>query len=101
MWRARHVIGDRRIMLMDRQKSNPTFEARRLQSARGWYVRAAWSDGRCHHVPGFVTHTEATRWIEQKAPVWLSENSTSVLSLIARSRDFGQQALADQWIVSV
>jgi hypothetical protein len=101
MWRARHVISDRRIMLMDRQKSNPTFEARRLQSARGWYVRVAWSDGRCHHVPGFVTHTEATRWIEQKAPVWLSENSTSVLSLIARSRDFGQPALADQWIVSV
>ena len=42
--------------------SNPAFEARRLTSASGWYVRVAWVN-------------EAQRWIEEKAPTWLSAHS--------------------------
>jgi hypothetical protein len=55
--------------------SNPTFEARRLASAPGWYVRVAWLNGKRDHIPGFVSQREAQRWIEEKAPSWLSGHS--------------------------
>ena len=58
---------------MNEPSSNPTFEARPLKSASGWYVRVAWPNGKRDHVPGFVTQQEAQRWIEGKAPAWLSE----------------------------
>jgi hypothetical protein len=53
---------------MNEASSNPAFEARPLTSARGWYVRVAWPNGKRDHIPGFVTHQEAQRWIEVKAP---------------------------------
>jgi hypothetical protein len=52
--------------------SNPAFEARRLTSASGWYVRVAWLNGRRLHIPGFASKQEAPRWIEEKATTWLS-----------------------------
>ena len=55
--------------------SNPAFEARRLASASGWYVRVAWLNGKRDHIPGFVSQREAQRWIEEKAPTWLSAHS--------------------------
>src|SRR5712671_5208651 len=58
---------------MDEANSNPGFEARRLKSAPGWYVRVAWPGGKHDHIPGFVSQQEAQRWIEGKAPAWLSE----------------------------
>jgi hypothetical protein len=65
---------------MNELGSKPAFEARPLKSARGWYVRVAWPDGRRDHIPGFVTQQEAQRWIEVKAPGWLSERcSTSAV----------------------
>jgi hypothetical protein len=65
---------------MNEPSSKPAFEARPLKSARGWYVRVAWPDGRRDHIPGFVTQQEAKRWIEVKAPGWLSERcSTSAV----------------------
>jgi hypothetical protein len=54
---------------------NPAFEARRLTSASGWYVRVAWVNGRRFHIPGFASKQEAQRWIEEKAPTWLSAHS--------------------------
>src|ERR1700730_11027573 len=57
---------------MDEPNSNPGFEARRLISASGWYVRVAWSNGERDPIPGFVSQQEAQRWIEGKAPAWLS-----------------------------
>jgi hypothetical protein len=65
---------------MNERSSEPAFEARPLKSARGWYVRVAWPDGRRDHIPGFVTQQEAQRCIEVKAPRWLSERcSTSAV----------------------
>jgi hypothetical protein len=55
--------------------SNPGFEARHLTSASGWYVRVAWLHGKRDHIPGFVSQREAQRWIEEKAPTWLSAQS--------------------------
>jgi len=55
--------------------SNPAFEARRLTSASGWYVRVAWLNGRRDHIPGFASKQEAQRWIEEKATTWLSAHS--------------------------
>jgi hypothetical protein len=63
---------------MNEASSNPVFEVRPLKSASGWYVRVAWPNGKRDHIPGFVTQQEAQRWIEVKAPAWLSERlSTS------------------------
>jgi hypothetical protein len=65
---------------MNEASSKPAFEARPLKSARGWYVRVAWPNGKHDHIPGFVTQQEAQRWIEVKASGWLSERrSTSAV----------------------
>jgi hypothetical protein len=61
--------------IMSDQKSNPAFEARRLLSAAGWYVRVAWPFGKLEHIPGFVSQREAVRWIEERAGAWLSERN--------------------------
>jgi hypothetical protein len=60
--------------LMGESASTPAFEVRSLKSASGWYVRVAWPDGKRDHIPGFTTRQEAQRWIEVKAPAWLSES---------------------------
>jgi hypothetical protein len=39
----------------------------------GWYVRVAWPHGKLEHIPGFVSHRDAMRWIEDKAEAWVSE----------------------------
>jgi hypothetical protein len=52
---------------MNERDANPAFEARRLKSAPGWYVRVVWSHGKRDHIPGFVTQEEALRWIETKS----------------------------------
>jgi hypothetical protein len=62
---------------MDETSSNPAFEVRPLKSASGWYVRVAWPNGKRDHIPGFVTQQEAQRWIEVKAPAWLSERCST------------------------
>jgi hypothetical protein len=62
---------------MNELNSNPGFEARRLTSASGWYVRVAWPNGKRDHIPGFVSQQEAHRWIEGKAPAWLSERCSA------------------------
>jgi hypothetical protein len=62
-------------LIMFEQKSNPAFQARRLSSAPGWYVRVAWPRGKCEHIPGFVSQREAVRWIEERAKAWLSERN--------------------------
>jgi hypothetical protein len=63
--------------MMNETNTDPAFEARRLTSAPGWYVRVAWSHGKCHHIPGFVSQQEARRWIETKAHSWVSEQARS------------------------
>jgi hypothetical protein len=63
------------------------FEVRPLKSASGWYVRVAWPNGKRDHIPGFVTQREAQRWIEVKAPAWLSER-------LSTSAAFGRLATA-------
>jgi hypothetical protein len=62
-----------KVPVMDEPNSNPAFEAHRLTSASGWYVRVAWPNGKRDHIPGFVSQREAQRWIEGKAAAWLSE----------------------------
>jgi hypothetical protein len=61
--------------IMNEQGAEPVFEARRLKSAPGWYVRVAWSHGKRDHVPGFISQQEALRWIETKARSWMSEQT--------------------------
>jgi hypothetical protein len=63
--------------------SNPAFEARHLTSAPGWYVRVAWLHGKRDHIPGFASQREAQRWIEEKAPTWLSAQSKASESSFA------------------
>jgi hypothetical protein len=75
---TKNTSGGARSAIMDNPSSNPTFEARRLASASGWYVRVAWSNGKRDHIPGFVSQREAQRWIEEKAPAWLSAQSARV-----------------------
>lgn len=53
----------------------PAFEARRLMSASGWYVRVAWPNGKRDHIPGFASKEEAQRWIKEKATAWLSAHN--------------------------
>ena len=65
---------------------NPAFEARHLASASGWYVRVAWLNGKRDHIPGFVSRHEAQRWIEEKAPTWLSAHSKASEPHFAVSR---------------
>jgi len=60
---------------MDNPSSNPTFEARHLASASGWYVRVAWPNGKRDHIPGFISQHEAQCWIEGKALARLSKRS--------------------------
>jgi hypothetical protein len=43
---------------MNESNADPAFEAGRLTSAPGWYVRVA-SHGKCNHIPGFVSQSEA------------------------------------------
>jgi hypothetical protein len=69
---------------MNEASAHPSFEARRLKSAPGWYVRVAWAYGKRDHIPGFVSQQEALQWIETKARSWLSERTrTSFRSLAA------------------
>ncbi len=60
---------------MNELNTEPVFEARRLKSAPGWYVRVAWSHGKREHIPGFISQQEALRWIETKARAWVSEQT--------------------------
>ena len=66
-----------KVPIMNVPISTPAFEARHLCLASGWYVRVAWPNGKRDHIPGFVTQQEAQRWIEVKAPSWLSERRTA------------------------
>jgi hypothetical protein len=61
--------------IMNELNVEPAFEARRLKSAPGWYVRVAWSHGKRDHIPGFISQQEALRWIETKARSWVSEQT--------------------------
>ena len=72
---------------MNESNADPAFEVRRLKSAPGWYVRGAWAHGKRDHIPGFVSEQEAQRWIEVKAPAWLSER-------LSTSAAFGRLATA-------
>jgi hypothetical protein len=67
----------REAPIMNEPSSKPAFEARPLKSARGWYVRVAWPNGKHDHIPGFVTQREAQRWIEVKSSSWLSERRSA------------------------
>jgi len=64
----------------------PAFEARHLKSASGWYVRVAWPNGKRDHIPGFVSQQEAERWIDGKAPAWLSKRCNATPLHLAVSR---------------
>jgi hypothetical protein len=57
------------VLMMDEPNSNPGFEARRLKSASGWYVRVAWPNGKHDHIPGFVSQQEAQRWTHLSSPI--------------------------------
>jgi hypothetical protein len=66
---------------------NVSFQARRLARAPGWYVRVEWPNGRCDHIPGFVTQHEAQRWIDQKGEAWANEANTPEVTFRPRSRN--------------
>jgi hypothetical protein len=90
--------------IMTECNTRVSFEARRLARAPGWYVRVAWPNGRCDHIPGFVTQHEAQRWINQKGDTWVNEANTPEFAFRPRARTEGQGAqsipvapLATQW----
>jgi hypothetical protein len=83
-----------KVPIMDEANSNPGFEAHRLKSASGWYVRIAWRNGRRDHIPGFVSQQEAQRWIEGKAAAWLSERCNATPLHLAVSRPHLRSAIA-------
>jgi hypothetical protein len=56
----------------------PTFEARPLKSAPGWYVRVSWRYGQVDDVIGFMAEHEAERWISERSQEWL-RNRTAAL----------------------
>jgi hypothetical protein len=60
---------------MNEPNADQAFEA--VWLTPGWYVRVAWSHGKCNHIPGFVSQQEAKRWIEAKAHSWVSEQTRS------------------------
>jgi len=66
--RSIHRIGE--------NKSDPSFEAHRLKSAPGWYVRVSWRYGQVEHVSSFVSEQDAERWIKERSEEWL-RNRTS------------------------
>jgi hypothetical protein len=68
---------------MNDSNADPSFEVRRLKSAPGWYVRAAWAHGKRDHIPGFMSEQEAQRWIETKARGWVSEQTRATFKGIA------------------
>lgn len=56
---------------MGEAKPDPAFEARRLKSAPGWYVRVTWRYGQVGHVSGFASERDAQNWIREKSDAWL------------------------------
>ncbi|MGO9701283.1 MAG: hypothetical protein ACLPX7_18685 [Xanthobacteraceae bacterium] len=56
----------------------PTFEARLLKSASGWYVRVSWRYGQVDDVIGFIGEHDAERWIDEKSKEW-SRNRIAAL----------------------
>jgi hypothetical protein len=79
---------------MNEASSIPVFEVRPLKSASGWYVRVAWPNGKRDHIPGFVTQQEAQRWIEVKAPGWLSERCSTSAAFGRLSTVVGMQRIS-------
>jgi hypothetical protein len=69
--------------MMNETNADPVFEARRLKSAPGWYVRVAWAHGKRDHIPGFISEQEARRWIETKAHSWVSERTRMSFRTVA------------------
>ena len=62
-------------------KAHPTFEARPLKSAPGWYVRVLWRYGHVEHVGGFASADEAETWINKKSEQWLRNRETALRSV--------------------
>ena len=58
--------------------ASPTFEARPLKSAPGWYVRVSWHYGQVEHVSSFLSEHDAENWIKTKSEEWL-RNRTAAL----------------------
>jgi len=56
---------------MDEPKPDPIFDARRLNTAPGWFVRVMWRYGQREHVSGFASEHDAQKWIEQKSEAQL------------------------------
>ncbi len=56
---------------MDEAEPDPVFDARRLKSAPGYYVRVKWRYGQVEHVSGFASGHDAQKWIEEKSGAWL------------------------------
>ncbi len=56
---------------IEEDRSDPTFEAHRLKSAPGWYVRVSWRHGQVEHVSGFASERDAQNWIKEKSMGWL------------------------------
>jgi len=61
----------RSIRRIEENRFTPTFEARRLKSAPGWYVWISWRHGQVEHVSGFASGQDAQKWIEEKSEAWL------------------------------
>ncbi len=58
---------------------------------------AAWSHGKCDHIPGFVSQQEALRWIETKARSWVSEQTRSSFRGVAAFQTGADMAQAEMF----
>jgi hypothetical protein len=68
---------------MNETNAGPALQTRRLTSATGSYVGAAWSHGKYGHIPGFVRRREALRWIETMAHSRASEQTRASFRFVA------------------
>ena len=70
----------RQIRPMEVQKPDPIFEACRLKTAPGWYVRVSWRYGQMEHVSGFASEQDAESWINKKSAGWLRNRAAALRS---------------------
>lgn len=51
-------------------KSETRFEPMRMKNGLGWRVLVRGPGGTIQYISGFVSETDALKWIEEEGPTW-------------------------------